>query len=721
MDSKSSEDKKIDNYKNRSYIKQRNKLNMIDKLVIIGIFLFLILSIVAFVLDKFIAGIISIIALLILILALLIKQVTTKKIFSIIMMIIVLILIIPYYYFLVGNGENYNRYEWNGILLSKIIEKPKSPYGVIISNSNNYLSLDVNKTTKLEYDNYIKISQGKGFIFDVQKADNLFEANNKYGYKLSINYDENIAKMNIKVEASILQWPESNLTKLIPYPKSMVGRIEENSESTFIAYINNITKELYSNYVSSCINKGFNIDLGSSDIKYTAKNNESYKISIEYLDENIMKITVLEAEYDVNISVESIENIMFSKYDVKVYIDDSYKDIVSYGKKVNYKVTLDKGVHKIRFVNANDDSIVREELLDIFQNIDVEYKIYCKSDGIEIDKTSPAINSIKIISPISGEYKKGQEIKVRVQFNEIIKGVAPTLKLKIGNSIVNATVTNPNGSCDYIDYSYIINNEFGKVEIESYNGGSLTDIVGNVAEIIKLENTGNQIVIKEPEKNRALLTTKKFITSGGKIIEYWIYVPDISIIGTYKNIPLVISLHMSGIGSPNISSYSIIQYIRNKEIQPKAIIIAPVCYNGNGQINEHDTTSIKELVNDISKNYDINQKKISIAGHSQGARHALRIAKANPNYFSACVLFSWIESGREGQRHDMQTKPMPTCQTKFVYEDRKGANYNKNIAINLSKTYKNISVETIPNTDHITVIIAYKTTDILKWMIDQTR
>ena len=114
-----------------------------------------------------------------------------------------------------------------------------------------------------------------------------------------------------------------------------------------------------------------------------------------------------------------------------------------------------------------------------------------------IDTSIPKMTSIKIISPTSGEYKVGQKIIIRVQFSEKIKGTAPTLKLRIGDSSVTATATNPTGTLDYIDYSYTTTEkQTGNVEIESYIGGNITDIMGNKASIVKLANTGNTITIK---------------------------------------------------------------------------------------------------------------------------------------------------------------------------------------------------------------------------------
>ena len=119
----------------------------------------------------------------------------------------------------------------------------------------------------------------------------------------------------------------------------------------------------------------------------------------------------------------------------------------------------------------------------------------------EIDTSIPRITAMKIISPTSGEYKPGQKIIARVEFSEKIKGTAPTLKLAIGESLSSGqiSVSNPTGTQNYIDYIYTTtDNEQGQIAIYSYTGGNITDISGNKASIIKLANTGNQVVIVQP-------------------------------------------------------------------------------------------------------------------------------------------------------------------------------------------------------------------------------
>jgi len=708
------------NYINNLKLKQKSSI--LNLFLILGILIFLVLGIIAFIFDKTSCLILVLIGIVLLILSLLVRKNSNVKTISIILIISAYILIIPYFGIFVFNRKNYSIYEWNKMLLSTIIEKPSSNYGIIVSNTNEYLSISVNQISRVQFEEYIESCKNKGFLFDIEESSRSFKANNQYGYELIVKYNQFTDEMEVKLRIPILNWQDGNLNKVVPIPKSKYGKIEKNDDASFVAYVGATSKEEYYNYVVLCSNEGFNINIKNSLTQFSASNKESRKLLLEYLENQIMKITIYEVEYNVDINVEYIQHSVLKKDDIRIYVDESDLGIINCGKNENYNLNLVKGNHKIKFVNTNDENIIREEIINVSKIDKFMYKIISTINGIEIDTTSPLVKEIRVISPTSGEYEKGQNIKIRVYFNEFIKGTAPILRLKIGNNSVIATSSNPDGMYDYIDYSYIVGSEYGKVDIESYTGGNLTDITGNIAKINTLPNTGYQISIKVPEANRASISQKKFVASNKRTIEYWMYVPDISIVGTYENIPLVVALHMYGIKSmKTLSSYSIMGYINNKSIQPNAIVITPLAYNNSNQINEYDTASIIELINDISKSYNINKNKISIAGHSMGARNALRIAKANPNYFSACVLFSWVESGAEGARHDMQTKPMPTCKTRFVYEDRKSADFNRNIAINLSKNYPNISVINIPNSTHDDVVKAYITADIMKWMIEQTK
>lgn len=369
-----------------------NKLNIFNKFATIGISVFILLGLIAFLSSRIVSSIIAIISIILIVVSILIeKQVirNIKKWISIILLIVSFIIIIPYFSLFKINITDYEKYEWNDVVLANVIEKPKSSYGKIISNSDKYLSLDVKDVSKTQFADYIKICKEKGFDIDVEQTEITFLAYNKDGYKLYIYYNEINKKMSISLDAPMelgtLVWSESELAKLVPTPKSTIGKIEKDDKTSFVAYVGNINKSDYNEYVTSCSNKGFNVNSSNTNKEYIAKNENSYKILLNHVGNNIMKITIYEPEYNISVEVKCVENWIFSKYDVKLYIDDSYKGTITQGGTENYNVTLNKGKHKLKFVNVEDDNITGEETIEISKNENVKLKISCTSYGVNIE------------------------------------------------------------------------------------------------------------------------------------------------------------------------------------------------------------------------------------------------------------------------------------------------------------------------------------------------
>lgn len=376
-------------------VKFWNKLNTFDKFASVGIILFAILSLVAFLLNRIVSGGIAILQIILIVVALLMKKQIIKNIkkwIPIIIMTISFIIIIPYFSLFKINFDDYERIDWNDIVLSNVLERPKSSYGKIISNTNKNLSLYVNNITKSQFADYIKTCKDKGFNIDIEQTGSSFHAYNDAGYKLSLYYYESYKEMHINVDAAMelgtLKWSESELAKLVPVPKSTVGNIEKDDKTSFIAYVGNTTKEDYNDYIISCSNNGFTINSNKTDKQYSAKNEDSYKIYIEYIGNNIMKITIYEPEYDITVEVECVENLIFSQYDVEVYINDSYKGTITHGGTETYNTTLNKGKYSIKFVSAEDNSLTGNVNVDISKNETLKFKISCSSLGISVQTIS---------------------------------------------------------------------------------------------------------------------------------------------------------------------------------------------------------------------------------------------------------------------------------------------------------------------------------------------
>ncbi len=360
---------------------------------IILLVLFALMCIVAFNGSHILAGVIALVEVILCVVTILMKKniiKTPKNWLYKIPLILALILILPY--FSSYNTYNSNRvknFKWDDIVLNHVIPKPKPLFGEIISNSKDGLSLEIYKTSSNQYDKYVEACKDKGFTVDLEQLGNSFYAYNTEGYKLNLDYYEPEKRMKINLDVPMqlgtLKWPDSEYAKLIPIPESKVGKIEKDDETGFVVYVGEMPKESFNNYIKLCADNGFKIDPYENNKSYTAKNADGYKINLEYRGYNIVKITVSEPEYKVNLEIKGSENLMFSKYDVKVYVDKySYQGTLKHGTTETYTTTLKKGEHTISFENVEDSSIKGEAKIKVTKNETIKLEINCTSSKINI-------------------------------------------------------------------------------------------------------------------------------------------------------------------------------------------------------------------------------------------------------------------------------------------------------------------------------------------------
>ena len=172
---------------------------------------------------------------------------------------------------------------------------------------------------------------------------------------------------------------------MIPVPKSTTGEIVQDDEKGFAAYISNIPIEEFSAYVSSCADKGLSLETSESEKSYSAENDDGYQLSVSYQGNGVISIFVNEPEYAVSIEIECMENLLFSTYDVDVYVDDSLQGTIDHGSTETYNLNMTKGVYEIRFVNSKDDEITGAAAIDIHQDESLKYKISCTSSQINVE------------------------------------------------------------------------------------------------------------------------------------------------------------------------------------------------------------------------------------------------------------------------------------------------------------------------------------------------
>lgn len=255
-----------------------DKLSKFGKLATIGIAVFVILALVAFLAGRIVAGILSIVQIAIVVVAILTKKniiKVPKSWIPIVALALSFVLIIPYFSLFKINSADYVKYDWSSVVLAEMLPQPESPYGEIISNTEDYLSLDVTKTTEGQYKEYIEACKDKGFTIDTETTGSFFYAYNDKGYKLSLSYYDYNSEMHINLDSAMemetITWPDSEMAKLLPVPKSTTGKIYSNDENSFSVYIGDTTIDDYNAYVKACEEKGFTVDAQKKDKTFYAK------------------------------------------------------------------------------------------------------------------------------------------------------------------------------------------------------------------------------------------------------------------------------------------------------------------------------------------------------------------------------------------------------------------------------------------------------------------
>ena len=368
-----------------------NPLSLYGKIATCGIAAFALLGIIAFLGGRIFAGIISIIQIAIMVVAVLMKKgviKSPKRWLPLLAIVLSIVLIVPYFSLFSISSSDFAKFDWNEAVLADIVPEPSSSYGEMTYNSENNLSVTVKKVSPKEFLAYIEDCKKEGFTIDSEKSESRYHAFNKDGYELTISYYEYNKTMDIDIrtamELGTLSWPDSEMAKLLPIPKSTVGKIVNDEEDGFSVYVGKTSLEEYKAYVSECEKIGFTIDAVKEEKHFYAKNESSFKLTVNYEGNNVIFITVDEPEYNVEYEVKCAENLMFSKYDVVIYIDDYEEETLGHGKTDTYSAVLSRGSHTFKFVSAEDDSVSGEVKYDILKDEKLKIEVSCTSSKINI-------------------------------------------------------------------------------------------------------------------------------------------------------------------------------------------------------------------------------------------------------------------------------------------------------------------------------------------------
>lgn len=291
--------------------------------------------------------------------------------------------------------------------------EPKSNLAEITCNSEEALNLNIYKITTSQYSSYLNHCIESGFSIESEQSEYSYQSFNTDGYKLDLSYLENENVMHISLEApeqlDTLVWSDTEMAKLIPIPNSSVGRIDQDDESEFSAYIGDYPLDSFNDYVRECSEKGFDVNPTKESKSFSAMNSDGYRLSVIYTGNNHMQVTIMEPEYEINIKTACEENLIFNKYDVKVFIDDWFEGTIEHGQEETFSVVLKKGSHKIRVVNEEDNSVDGEAKFNVSQNETIQFNMSCTSSQVKIENLSEKTESKKDQEPLESSEPAEQD------------------------------------------------------------------------------------------------------------------------------------------------------------------------------------------------------------------------------------------------------------------------------------------------------------------------
>ena len=337
---------------------------------------------------------IAIFQLLFAILALLIKKNvidTSVDNMAKILVIVSLLLVFPYTVAIFTNDE-YNKSpihvdKWSSVVLKDMIDEINHDDYSIISNSSNYLYIDVDNYSQSQYQQYLQSCKSRGYIYDVEQDDGMYYGYNEEGYHLQLNYYQYSEALTISLVAPIqygkLYWPNSTLSDLLPISNCSTGEVRELTDDKVEIFLADISLQGLNEYIDECINSGFDKNMIRTEKSFVAKDENGNLLKISYTGYKQALIEISVVEYEVSLIVTSSSSLL-AYYDVEIYVDDQYQTMIETNDSETILINLKEGIHTIEFVCYDDDSIKAAGVFEVKDNSVFQYDIKCSLLSITI-------------------------------------------------------------------------------------------------------------------------------------------------------------------------------------------------------------------------------------------------------------------------------------------------------------------------------------------------
>ncbi len=223
-------------------------------------------------------------------------------------MLLVLITIV-FMLFITACGKSVEYKPWPSSGLATKIPKPEDGKFEISIDSNNsfYCNVYVDDVDK-QFEKYVSACKELGYTVEAESRTREYRAYNSEGYKIRLFYFSSEKYYCLYLDApdklDTIVWPKSDLVKTIPVVESTYGVIHIDKPDQFSAYIGNISKDKFNEYINKCIDAGYKIDYIREDTSFKGSDSNGNTLEIKYRGFNVISIS-LKAKSSESSSVAS--------------------------------------------------------------------------------------------------------------------------------------------------------------------------------------------------------------------------------------------------------------------------------------------------------------------------------------------------------------------------------------------------------------------------------
>lgn len=199
-------------------------------------------------------------------------------------------------------------------------------------------------------------------------------------------------------------------------------------------------------------------------------------------------------------------------------------------------------------------------------------------------------------------------------------------------------------------------------------------------------------------------------------LSYLVYLPKSY--NTNIKMPLILSLHGSGERGKNIEDvkkWGIHKLLRSNDDFP-FIVVSPQC--PNGEIWEMQFNALKDLLDKIENDYNIDAERIYLTGYSLGGYGTWNFAILNPERFSAIVP---ISGGAISPKKALCLKNLPIWVAHGDNDTAVDLEESKRIVDCLKKYNSNIIFKVYEGRGHEVCTTAYEEPELFQWLLKQKK